>query len=66
MDVSGEHLDGHRLRDGESRRFANDGRGIRALVRWAGPGEATSSYHRDLPALFKALLARGESWFARC
>ena len=63
VDVSGEHLDGHRLRDGESRRFANDGRGIRALVRWAGPEvvgvvyEATSSYHRDLEAaLFKAEL----------
>ena len=63
VDVSGEHLDGHRLRDGESRRFANDGRGIRALVRWAGPEvvgvvyEATSSYHRDLEAApFKAEL----------
>ena len=37
VDVSKEHLDGHRLRDGESPRVANDARGTRALVRWAGP-----------------------------
>ena len=48
VDVSGEHLDGHRLRDGESRRFANDGRGIRALVRWAGPEVVGRGVRGDL------------------
>ena len=43
VDVSGEHLDGHRLRDGESRRFANDGRGSSRApaVRWRRPTRST-------------------------
>jgi transposase len=34
VDVSKDHLDVHRLYDGASRRFANDKRGHKALIKW--------------------------------
>ena len=37
VDVSKDHLDAHRLADGASRRFANDKRGHKALVKWLAP-----------------------------
>jgi len=36
VDVSKASLDAHRLATGESRRFANDARGIEELARWVG------------------------------
>jgi len=55
VDVSKDHLDAHRLADGASRRFANDKRGHKALVKWLGQTsvqrvvfEPTSPYHRAL------------------
>ena len=34
VEVSKDHLDVYRLTDGAARRFANDKRGHRALVKW--------------------------------
>ena len=53
VDVSKDHLDAHRLADGASRRFANDKRGHRALIKWLAETpanrvvfEPTGPYHR--------------------
>ena len=52
VDISKDHLDAHRTRDGETRRFANDGTGHRAFLDWAGQlgcrivYEPTGPYHR--------------------
>ena len=52
VDISKDHLDAHRMSDGESRRFANDKAGHRAFVGWAGRCgarivyEPTGPYHR--------------------
>ncbi|MGV1795281.1 IS110 family transposase [Rhizobium sp. A37_96] len=54
VDISKDHLDAHRMRDGESRRFANDKTGHKAFLGWLGePGarivyEPTGPYHRAL------------------
>jgi len=54
IDISKDHLDAHRMRDGERRRFANDKAGHGALIGWLGqPGarivyEPTGPYHRAL------------------
>ena len=52
IDISKDTLDGYRMSDGASRRFANDKTGHRALIAWIG-GEAervvfepTGPYHR--------------------
>lgn len=65
VDVSKDALDVHRLPDGESRRFANDATGHRALIRWLGKTpvervvyEPTGPYHRAFErALSEAGLA---------
>ena len=59
VDISKDHLDAHRLSDGQDKRFANNARGRGALIKWANEGrvafEATGAYHRDLEqALAKA------------
>ena len=59
VDVSGEHLDGHRLRDGESRRFANDGRGIVRRTLLMGAWSA-SQRNPDLAAFHQRLLSAGK------
>jgi len=53
VDISKDQLDVHRLPDGESRRYRNDRRGHRALLKWLGTApprrvvyEATGPYHR--------------------
>src|ERR1700735_277771 len=53
VDVSKDHLDAHRLGDGESRRFANDKSGHRAFIKWLAHWsvkrvvfEPTGPYHR--------------------
>jgi transposase len=53
VDVSKDHLEAHRLGDGESRRFANDRSGHRAFVKWLAQRpvervvfEPTGPYHR--------------------
>lgn len=53
VDVSKDHLDAHRLTDGASRRFANDKRGHKALIKWLAQTpvqrvafEPTGPYHR--------------------
>jgi transposase len=53
VDISKDHLDAHRLGDGESRRFANDRSGHRAFVKWLAQRsverlvlEPTGPYHR--------------------
>ena len=62
IDISKDHLDAYRLIDGQSRRFANDRRGHRALIAWMGSDvvrvvhEPTGPYHR---ALEQALAAAG-------
>lgn len=55
VDVSKDHLDAHRLADGASRRFANDKRGHKALIKWLAQTpvervvfEPTGPYHREL------------------
>jgi transposase len=55
VDVSKDHLDAHRLVDGASRRFANDKRGHKALVKWLAQTpvqrvvfEPTGPYHRAM------------------
>jgi transposase len=37
VDISKDHLDAHRLGDGESRRFTNDKSGHRAFTKWLAP-----------------------------
>jgi transposase len=63
VDVSKDHLDVHRLDDGASRRFANDKRGHKALIKWLAETpvsrvvfEPTGPYHR---AFERALGAAG-------
>jgi transposase len=63
VDVSKDHLDVHRLYDGASRRFANDKRGHKALIKWLAETpvsrvvfEPTGPYHR---AFERALGAAG-------
>lgn len=53
VDVSKDHLDAYRLADGAARRFANDKRGHKALIKWLmeTPAsrvvfEPTGPYHR--------------------
>lgn len=52
VDISKDHLDAHRMSDGASCRFANDGPGHRAFVKWLGGTDArivfepTGPYHR--------------------
>lgn len=56
VDISKDHLDAHRMRDGASRRFTNDGAGHKAFVGWLGEThrvqgarivyEPTGPYHR--------------------
>jgi transposase len=63
VDVSKDHLDAYRVADGASRRFENDKRGHKALIRWLAQTpvqrvvfEPTGPYHR---ALERALGAAG-------
>lgn len=62
LDVSKDMLDAHRLPSGESRRFANDAAGHKALASWIGARptrivfEPTGPYHR---ALERFLAERG-------
>lgn len=52
VDISKDHLDAHRMRDGKNRRFTNDRAGHTAFVSWLdGTGsrivyEPTGPYHR--------------------
>jgi transposase len=52
VDISKDHLDVHRLPDGQSRRFTNDKAGYKALAAFIGKGavrvvfEPTGPYHR--------------------
>jgi len=52
VDISKDTLDAFRLRDGASRRFANDKAGHKALIKWIGKQEVrvvfepTGAYHR--------------------
>ena len=61
VDISKDHLDAHRMSDGASRRFANDGAGHRAFTGWLGQPdmrvvyEPTGPYHRA----FERKLATG-------
>ena len=54
IDIASDHLDVHRLPDGQAVRFENTDAGIKALARWLGKApcrivfEATGRYHRDL------------------
>lgn len=54
VDISKDHLEVHRMRDGKSRNFANDKTGHKALIAWLGePGmrivyEPTGPYHRAM------------------
>ena len=54
IDISKAHLDACRWPGAETRRFANDARGHRALLAWIGPDigrvvfEPTGRYHRPL------------------
>lgn len=54
VDISKEHLDVYRLRDGASQRFSNDKVGHKALIKWIGANdqrviyEPTGAYHRAL------------------
>jgi transposase len=61
IDISKDHLDAHRLIDGQSRRFTNDKAGHKALINWIGGDvvrvvyEPTGPYHRKMEeALAKA------------
>lgn len=52
VDISKDHLDVHRLRDGAAARFSNDARGLDAFHRWLGQPcpavvvyAATGAYH---------------------
>jgi transposase len=63
VDVSKDHLDAYRLADGATRRFANDQRGHKALIKWLAETpanrvvfEPTGPYHR---AIERALGASG-------
>jgi transposase len=53
VDISKDTLDAFRLRDGASRRFANDKAGHKALIKWIGKEEVrvvfepTGAYHRS-------------------
>lgn len=54
VDVSKDTLDVHRHPAGDHRRFSNDAKGLRALIKWIGPDpverivfEATGAYHRN-------------------
>ena len=52
VDISKAHLDAHRLRDGEGKRFGNDAKGFEELAAWAGAPdvvvyESTGRCHRD-------------------
>lgn len=52
VDISKDHLDAHRMSDGESRRFANDRAGHKAFIAWLAETDArivyepTGPYHR--------------------
>lgn len=54
IDISKDHLDAHRLSDGNSARFTNDRIGLTSLKAWIGSRrcrviyEPTGRYHRDL------------------
>lgn len=54
IDIAKDHLDVHRLPDGQAARFENTNAGIKALARWLGKApcrilfEATGRYHRNL------------------
>jgi transposase len=54
IDVSKDHLDAHKLPDGQSRQFANTPAGIKALIGWIGLDptrivfEPTGACHRQL------------------
>ena len=54
VDISKDHLDAYRMRDGASRRFANDRTGHQAFIGWVGQSgsrivyEPTGPYHRAL------------------
>ena len=54
IDISKDHLDAHRLSDGQAKRFTNDKPGLKALKAWIGCQccrvvyEPTGRYHRDL------------------
>ena len=52
VDISKAHLDAHRLRDGEGKRFGNDAEGFEELAAWIGETavvvhESTGRCHRD-------------------
>jgi transposase len=53
VDISKDHLDAHRMSDGASRRFTNDGQGHQAFLKWRDGDtgdrivyEPTGPYHR--------------------
>jgi transposase len=54
IDISKDHLDTHRLSNGNKARFKNDRIGLKSLKAWIGPQhcriiyEPTGRYHRDL------------------
>lgn len=56
IDISKDHLDAHRLPEGDRRRFDNTPRGHKALIAWIGAVptrvvyEPTGPYHRKLEA----------------
>ena len=41
VDVSKDHFDAHRLADGAARRFGNDRRGHKALIKWLAQTDRT-------------------------
>ena len=62
VDIAKAHLDAHRLPDGVSRQFSNDGRGFAAMIKWIGKldierivYEPTGAFHR----CFEEALAGG-------
>lgn len=63
IDISKDHLDAHRLRDGAAARFANSAAGLRALSGWLGQTlparviyEPTGPYHRRFERAFTGCL----------
>ncbi len=60
VDISKDHLDVHRLPDGQSRRFTNDKAGYKALAAFIGKGavrvvfEPTGPYHRAFEREFSS------------
>ena len=54
IDISKDHLDAHRLSDGNCAQFANTKAGLKALNKWIGCTshrvvyEATGRYHREM------------------